>query len=322
MGFWAFYILILFGVNSSHDDQLNNPWYDKFEIGLLFMVGAITYLNDLFILPHYFKREAYLPYAIITLGLLFLTTYIYCYFILGCTDSIITCFYCDFWLIALPIVLLSFLWVVMAFFEKQRELDRIQKEKVEMELKFLKAQINPHVLFNSLNTIYSKSFKENEDIAELIHMLSENLKYVLNQSNDAKVDIEKDLTFIDNFIEFQKLRTQGIHTISYQKEIDSYNYTIAPLILIDFIENAFKHSSHREDETSEIDIQIKIREGNLDFYCSNPINHRIEEKKADSTQIGTKNIKKRLDLLYGGKHDLIVQKSNDTYNVHLKLILL
>jgi LytS/YehU family sensor histidine kinase len=153
----------------------------------------------------------------------------------------------------------------------------------------------------------------------MILMLSENLKYVLNQSTDTLVDLEKDLTFIDNYLEFQKLRTQGINNISYKKEIDSYNHSIAPLILIDLIENAFKYAVYKDSELSNIDIYLSVQNGKLHFYCENEFDDNLEKNK--TTQIGLKNLQQRLLLIYKDNYTLNINKKNGMFKVDLKINL-
>ncbi len=319
--FWIFYSVALFDLESFFFENLNINWYDEIEISLLLLVLGITYLNDLILLPYFFKRKQYAFYTIITIAMLMLVTHLYCYYILGCTDSLLECYSCDLWIFTFPLVFLSLIWVVLAFFENQKELEKAHKDKIELELKFLKAQINPHVLFNSLNTIYSKAVNENEAVAELILMLSENLKYVLNQSEDKLVDLERDITFIENYLKFQELRTQGVYNINYKKEIDSYNYSIAPLILIDFIENAFKHSVYKENELCDIDIFIKIQNGHLQFVCKNECNDSTEQKEQIATRIGLANLKQRLRLIYKDNYALDIHEEHGIFKVELNIDL-
>ncbi len=320
--FWISYIIVLFVFAPLCYDDLNVNTYSKIEISFLFIVASITYLNDQLLLPYFFKKKSYILYTLIAFGLILLATFLYCYYVLGCVDSLLACYSDDLWIIALPFVLLSFIWVVLEFSKKQNELDKAHSDKIESELKFLKAQINPHVLFNSLNTIYAKSVKENDEIAELILILSENLKYILNQSNDTFVDLEKEITFIENYLEFQKLRTQGINNIIYNKEVDSYNHSIAPLILIDFIENAFKHSTYKDDELSDITINLSIKDGKIHFTCMNEFHlANTHQENYETSQIGLKNLKQRLELIYKNKYALNFNKDNGVFIVDLKIDL-
>ncbi|MCB4806903.1 histidine kinase [Tamlana sp. 62-3] len=183
-------------------------------------------------------------------------------------------------------------------------MEKIKKEHAEMELKFLKTQINPHVLFNNLNTIYSYALEKPAETPELILMLSNNLKHVLYESNETMVALEKEIEFIDNYIKFQKLRTEGVKTIKYTKQMDTLQHHIAPLLLITIIENAFKHSVLN----SEISIEITVKKGKLKLICENDFdnlkNETIQQK------IGLKNLEKRLNLLYKGNYELQVNKMN------------
>lgn len=303
--FWISYISVLVVLNPLKYDAFYTSTYPKIEISFLLLVLSITYLNDLFLLPYFFKKKSFALYSVIAFGLILLVAFLYCYYVLGFVDSLFACYSDDLWIIALPFVLLSFIWVVLEFSEKQIELDQAKRERVESELKFLKAQINPHVLFNSLNTIYAKAIKENDEIAELILILSDNLKYVLNTSNDTFVNLEKEIIFIENYLEFQKLRTQGINNIIYNKEVDSYNHSFAPLILIDFIENAFKYSIFRDEGQSDIIINLKINNGSMQFTCMNEFDPDfVDKENNETTQIGLKNLEKRLELIYQNKYDL------------------
>ena len=285
---------------------------------MLILVSSIAYFNDQLLLPYYFNRKNYLTYTLIVFVLLFSSVFFYSFFLLG-NQNIFTCFSINFWVILIPFIFLSFVWVVLRFYEKQKELEKAQKDRLEIELKFLKSQINPHVLLNSLNTIYAQALKESDAIAAMILMLSENLKYVLNQSTDTLVDLEKDLTFIDNYLTFQKLRTQGIINIIYKKEVDSYNHTIAPLILIDLIENAFKYKINKDGELSNINIYLSVQNGKLHFICKNEF--EINSKKEKTTQIGLKNLQKRLFLIYNNNYVLNINKNNGMYIVDLKINL-
>lgn len=317
--FWIFYIVVVFLLNPSHGEY-NLNWFDKIDYKLLLLVLVTTYVNDQLLLPYFFKRKAYVVYTLALFGLLFLATTFYCYYILICSCSLSSCFSKNLWMISLPVVFLSFIWLILQFFDKQKELEMAHKERLEMELKFLKSQINPHVLFNNINTIYAQAVKGSDNVAEMILMLSENLKYILDQSNDTLVPLEKDIAFIENYLEFQELRTQGINNIIYSKKIDSYNYSIAPLILIDLIENAFKYSVYKDNELSDINIYLSIQKGKLHFICKNEFDTILQQEK-EITQIGLKNFQKRLNLIYKDSHVLDITKDDGIFTVNLKIDL-
>ncbi len=319
--FWVIYILILFVFDPPYFEELEMAWYEKIELGMLVLVAGIAYLNEQILLPYFLKRKYYWLYGFLVVNLLFFSTLFYCDFLMleACTFS--TCLSNNLWIISLPLIFFSFIWMFLQFYNKQKELEEAQKERLKMELKFLKSQINPHVLFNSLNTIYAQAIKENEGIAEMILMLSENLKYVLNQSTDTLVDLEKDIAFIENYLEFQELRTEGVNRIIYKKEIDSYNHSIAPLILIDLIENAFKHAVYKDDEPSDIEIFLRVKDQQLHFQCKNEFDPNSNEEKEESTEIGLKNLHHRLRLIYADLYTLNISRDNGFFRVELKINL-
>lgn len=319
--FWVLYITVLFVIDSAYYEYLNITWYENIDLDMMATAASIAYLNDLVLLPYFLNRRRYILYILMLSALLFGGSFIYCYYLTGQECSFYSCLANNLWVIALPLLFFSFIWMFLQFYNKQKELEESQKERLKMELKFLKSQINPHVLFNNLNTIYSQAIKENEKIAEMILMLSENLKYVLNQSTDTLVDFEKDIAFIENYLEFQELRTEGVNRIIYKKEIDSYNHSIAPLILIDLIENAFKHSAYKDNEPSDIEIYIKVDHQNLNFICTNEFDVDSTPERGSSTEIGLKNLHQRLKLIYKDNYSLDILKENGIFKVDLKINL-
>ena len=169
-------------------------------------------------------------------------------------------------------------------------------------------------MFNNLNTIYSYSIEKPTETPELILMLSDNLKHVLYDSNAQYVDLDKELQFLDNYIRFQKIRTEGVKQINYTTSVTSNYLKIGPLLLITIIENAFKHSVLN----SVISIDITEENNLLQCTCIND----FENKITDTTQfkIGLINLEKRLQLLYPEKHQLVIENS-DKFKVVLTLHL-
>ena len=290
-------------------------WAQNPFLQYLAILVVIVYANNLVLLPFFVKRKMFAIYIFVFALISFLATQLYCNVFAQCGCSIMKCLSDYLWQTLVPLVFFSFIWALYRFIDKQEEVETIKKEHTEMELKFLKSQINPHVLFNNLNTIYSYSIEKPEETPELVLMLSDNLKHVLYESNTETISLEKEIHFIDNYIKFQKIRTEGVTKINYVKSIDNLNHQIAPLLLITIIENAFKHNSLN----SEINIEIIVKEGTLDLRCSNAYNDHIKEEK--EFKIGLQNLEKRLHLLYKDKHEFKIRKEA-TFNVFLRLELL
>jgi len=307
MLFWALFIFVSLFYFS------NYYWAENPFLQYLSILVIIVYINDFVLLPFFEKKKWYTMYILLITAISFFATQLYCYVFAECGCTIVKCLSDYVWQTIVPIIFFSFIWMLFRYLEKKDEVESIKQKHAEMELKFLKSQINPHVLFNNLNTIYSYSIEKPAQVPELILMLSNNLKHVLYESNVTFVPLEKELTFIDNYITFQEIRTEGIKTIEYRKNILEDNYTIAPLLLITIIENAFKHSVMN----TTIAVTIEVSNGVLTCICTNECD---ETKKSETTQIGLRNLKKRLDLIYKDKYELTF-KEGKLYIATLKLQL-
>ncbi len=201
--------------------------------------------------------------------------------------------------------------------EKQRR--ELVEYKLTSELNFLKSQINPHFLFNTLNNLYALAqYQNNTDLAGGIHKLSGLMRYVLYDSSAEKVSLTKELEYIRDFIGLNKLRyDESEVTITIETEGITDSCYIAPMILIPFIENAFKHGVKVEAH-ADINIIIRCSPDQLYFRCDNPIfKHEAPDQKGG---IGLDNVKRRLELLYPGKHKLDISH-NGKFAVDLVLTL-
>lgn len=289
-------------------------WRENPFLQYVSLLVAIVYLNNFFLLPFFVKKKLYVLYVFVFAGISFFATQLYCYAFAQCGCSLPKCLSDYLWQSLVPLIFFSFIWILYRFIDEQEEVEKIKKEHAEMELKFLKSQINPHVLFNNLNTIYSYSIEKPEDTPELILMLSDNLKHVLYESNEKTISLEKEIHFIDNYMKFQTIRTEGVKRITYAKSISSFNHQIAPLLLITIIENAFKHSVLN----SEIKVNITEEEGVLDFICENDFDS--QKVTTNDLKIGLQNLEKRLELIYKDDYEFRIDKDK-TFKVSLKLNL-
>lgn len=306
--FWMLFVFVSLFVFSDY------YWAQNPFLQYLFILVVIVYANNSFLLPYFVKRKLYVLYIFVFVVMSFLATQLYCNVFAQCGCSFMKCLSDYLWQTLVPLIFFSFIWMLYRFIDEQEKVEQVKKQHTEMELKFLKSQINPHVLFNNLNTIYSYSIDNPKETPELILMLSDNLKHVLYESNSETISIEKELHFLDNYIKFQKIRTEGVKQINYNKTTDSQSYQIAPLMLITIIENAFKHSTL----DSEININITVENGVLNFACSNDYDStKIDE---DTFKIGLQNLEKRLELIYKENFEFSIKK-DAKFKVHLKLHL-
>ncbi len=201
----------------------------------------------------------------------------------------------------------------------EKKQSEIESQKVISELQYLKTQLNPHFLFNSLNSIYSLTVKKSNDAPEAVVTLSELMRYMLYQTNSEFVLLKKELEYIQNYMNLQRLRIANNENVSINIHGTISNQKIKPLLLISFIENAFKYGTDFKGNT-EVKIKIFIKENELQFNCINLIGSRKERNEKDSG-IGLKNTKQRLQLLYPEKHWLVVKEENNRFIIDLTLKL-
>ena len=198
---------------------------------------------------------------------------------------------------------------------------QLVKDKLTNELKYLKAQINPHFLFNTLNMAYASATKSNDVVtADIIEKLSGLMRYVLYESNEDKVYLEKEIQYINNSVnlQVQRLSAELAARVKYQVTGDWQNHKIAPMLLIPFIENVFKHGIILSRE-SDILISIVLKENCLTLETKNAKSNHIVPVGNTNSGIGLRNAKERLQLLYPNKHTLEIQENESDFQVELKL---
>jgi len=210
------------------------------------------------------------------------------------------------------------------WYQNEKQKKELQDENLRAELDFLKAQVNPHFLFNVLNMAYSSATKSNDQAtAEIISELASLMRYMLYESNVPKIHVEKEIEYIESYVELQKRRLskESLPSITFEKNISGSAYnTIAPMLLIPFVENAFKHGIRMGKETF-IQVNLQIEDGLLTFMVKNSINRKSESPDKIGG-IGLTNVKKRLELLYPSKYDLHIDNDHELYTVLLKINLL
>jgi two-component system LytT family sensor kinase len=200
---------------------------------------------------------------------------------------------------------------------KSEENKSLREEKIQAELAFLKTQINPHFLYNTLNYIYSLAYPVSEELANAVVKLSQLMRYMLTDSADGTVDLQKEVDYIENYISIYQLRFEDAFFVDFDTTDNLAGKRIASLILVPFVENAFKHGIVN-DPAQPIEIDLKITSNQLTFTVNNQINHL--EKDA-STGIGLPNIRRRLELIYPGKHELLITNDDESYAVTLRIDL-
>lgn len=199
--------------------------------------------------------------------------------------------------------------------EARKIRDELINKRQSGELALLKSQVNPHFLFNTLNNIYSLVYQKSEEAPEAVMKFSSIMRYVLYETNVDKVDIGKEIEYLKSYIELQKLRYKQSGLVSMSIEGNSNGITIAPMLLIPFVENAFKHG--RFSHQPAINIRLYTANDQIRFEVSNYIKKGRQTAENESGGIGLSNLRRRLELLYPDKFQLEVKVEEDQYKVTL-----
>jgi two-component system LytT family sensor kinase len=218
---------------------------------------------------------------------------------------------------ALLLLMGGFIRLANSFIRNQNEKKALENANLNAEINFLKSQINPHFLFNTLNSIYSQAHSRSRNTEFSILKLSDLLRYVLYDSGDDKVELAKDIQYITNYIDLQRLRLSQKISINYSVTGNMEGKLIAPLLLINFIENAFKHGISYS-QASSIDITIVIFEKTLTLTVINPL---VETDSFAPGGLGLKNVNRRLELLYADRYQLDIHRNKGLHIVNLKIEL-
>ena len=324
------FIVMLINYNPS------TPWIPQW-VGHMAITGSalpVCYYTANILTPRYLylrKIRAFIGYflfwaflnAIVTFGIILfiyqLLTGIHVFRALVPVLSLL----CDTILVNVSLISISCIIKIITdrYFMEQQLLE-IEKEKVSTELNFLRSQVNPHFLFNVMNTIYFQIEKTNTDARLSIEKFSEMLRYQLYECTTDKIQIQKELHYIKNYVAIQTLRMEKDSDIRLSIDDGMENFLIAPLLILPIVENAFKHiSNFKEAGKNRVYITVKKEDGNTlimkavnTYDLSNGQKHLLQ-----SGGLGIQNLKRRLELLYPGRHDLYINKEADTFQTILKL---
>lgn len=204
--------------------------------------------------------------------------------------------------------------------EEKAHIQLLQKEKATNELKFLKAQIHPHFLFNTLNNLYALTLAKSDVAPKVVVKLSEMLDYILYQCNEPSIEIEKEINLLQGYIDLEMLRYNEHFEMTFDHEIISPNARIAPLILLSIVDNAFKHGTSGNPIDPKIHIRLSVEDGQLYFKVFNT-KSALQNDKSNNNGIGNTNLRRQLEINYPNKYQLEVEDMPKTYQVILKIDL-
>ncbi|MEQ9423936.1 MAG: histidine kinase [Cyclobacteriaceae bacterium] len=193
------------------------------------------------------------------------------------------------------------------------------QEKLASELKFLKTQIHPHFLFNTLNNLYALTLKKSDQAPEMVLKLSDLMNYMLYECNTDKVPLSKEVKFLHDYLEIEQMRYGDLLELNLSIQGNHEGKSIAPLIFLPFLENAFKHGANSQLDKAWVTINLEIKERELSFKVENNREAEVETGNGKDKGIGLKNVKRRLDLLYPDQYELKVLEETGSFLITLKI---
>ena len=330
--FWVaiwFFFVYFFSYNSNNTNYVT--WFSSF---LLPITMITTYFVVYYLIPKYLLTKKYKLFALYSAYTLVFSTYLIIIAIFGSFVFLSNMelqnmppmsrnYIFVLILVYLVVFIVSFISLLSHNFQTQNENKELQNKILEtqlqikgQELQYLKKQIHPHFLFNTLNTIYGFALKQSKNTPEIILKLSNLLDYILYQVDKPKVSLKEEVLHIKEYIELEKIRFQDTLKVNFMANDISDEKQIAPMLLIPFVENAFKHGS-LIDGFLKVDIQIELNEDQLEFSIKNTILN--DDLKQSKVGIGLENIKKRLNLLYKNDHELDIENKNNWFIVNLSI---
>jgi two-component system, LytTR family, sensor kinase len=224
-----------------------------------------------------------------------------------------------------PLAFAAIITTVAAIFRNQQstilKMEKLNTEKLQTELNFLKAQINPHFLFNSLNSVYFQIDKQNTAARDTLMKFTEMLRYQLYDCNVDRISIADEINFLKNYISLQQLRKGDKYKMNFKAAENVNGFAIAPLILITFLENSFKYLSNKATGENVIEVKLEKENSWFIFSCFNTTDETAKPDVMDYGGIGVVNTKRRLDILYGDDYNLTIDNAINHYNVILKIKL-
>jgi LytS/YehU family sensor histidine kinase len=216
----------------------------------------------------------------------------------------------------------AFIKLLIQWYNSEQQNQLLAHENLETELKFLKSQIHPHFLFNTLNNLYALTLKKSDKAPATVLILSELLSFMLYDCNTSRISLDKELQLVKNYLSLEKLRYNEDVSIKFETTGETSKKEIAPLLILPIVENCFKHGISEQTDKSWIKISLEIQNNKIELVAENTLSFRSQEDNHGHKEgIGIENVRRRLELLYPGKHKLETTINNNIYSVKLNIMV-
>lgn len=325
ISFWLIYLALLVLVLKVQPISTA----EAFTAAMFSMIShaLLVYLHLLILVPIFFDRKSYFPYLVgfilCLLGVSYFRVEIMWPITLAVLPwmaevmeprfSMAMLFNAVFvWFVSLP------LYLIKNSLKKEELEIELKNQQLEAELRFLRAQVNPHFLFNALNNIYSLAFTQSEKTPDMILRLSDMMSYMLYDCKEEKVKLSTEITYLNNYLSLQQLKKEGEYNIQFEVNESFDDVLVSPMLFIPFFENVFKHGNLDDTQRGWLKSQFtRQTKGELYFEISNSIGHLVKAHQKGG--VGLQNIKERFRLLYPNRHELKIDQKENLYTVQLKL---
>jgi two-component system sensor histidine kinase AlgZ len=331
LSFWCVYVsFFIYNVSSRGGEEFDlMQTLVRSSVHITFNM-LIAYLNYFFFLPRFLDRknfgrylmEFFIPFII----LMILRVHLQRYMVDGYTYHIHYFYSVTFIVQSAATTLFIVIFVGMLrfakdWFEFEAKKKEVENERLSAELNFLKAQINPHFLFNTLNNLYYLAYSKSDNTTEVIAKLSQMMRYMIYESNHSEVLLSKELEYMQSYISLERLRLNNQIPIKFEVDGNPETLKIAPLILIPFLENAFKHGVSGNDAAAWVNLSIKLHGKECIYTVENSKIHSVNSENREGSGIGLQNVKRRLELSYPGHYKLDISDQPNQFSIQLKLTL-
>ena len=328
LSFWCVYVsFFIYQVTSFRGGELPLDRVVTIASTQIVFAAICAYLNYFVFLPRFLQRknvwlyllEFFIPFLLLMVIRIFLERYFadgltrtaeYVYSTRFVVQVITTNFFI--------VIFVAMLRFAVEWLEYEAKKNEVENEKLTAELNFLKAQINPHFLFNTLNNLYYLAYSKSENTTEVIAKLSQMMRYMIYDTNQSKVLLNKEIEYMRNYISLERLRLNDQIPIKFDVNGDTENVWITPLIFITFLENAFKHGVSNSNPKAWVNIAIKLQGRECIYTVENSRTTDLRDGN-EKSGIGLQNVKRRLELSYPGKYKLLTEDTMEKYVVKLNL---
>lgn len=295
----------------------------------LVFYGAILYTNNLYLLPKYLKNRKFKEYALIVIPVVLATAFFESYVnktllkTCACEGPNSTYAIYNFIHLGSLMVIFGAVHIFRHLNENLRAYEKSENARLEAELKFLKSQVNPHMLFNSLNSIYSYALDNSKRVPDMVIKLSEILRYMLYECDKQLVPLAREIGYLQDYIALQQMRLEDLK-VDFEVKGAVSQLQIAPMIFIAFVENAFKYASQSAEDAALVKVLITLEGRELHFHCANSyekVESSLQGIPGENSGLGIKNARAILQISYPGHHNLTIKEESGVFKVDLRIDL-